>query len=271
MTKRIALPFLFALALFAVPTVAQAQRRSPLADAPAIRKRVELRETRLELGAGLASSINQTFYHGLMADVRLGFHITDWLSISGMGAFGVADISTGFRDRLIESLGSKGPTDTRSPSEADTNATLNKPSMILAGQAEITPFTGKYSLFGKLFAHYDFYLFGGAALMNLTAVNSGGRVCTDTAMKGGCVVTGMKPGATFGVGIHSFFNNFLALNVEFRDVFVKDNPAGRNVNGDRDSSDASDLVDNKDLTWLSHFMAIFALTVYLPSTASISP
>lgn len=273
MLKRLALPFLFALTL-AIPTAAQAQRRSPLADAPAIRKRVELRETRLELGAAMGSTINQTFYHGLMVNLRAGFHFTDWLSISAMGGFNVTSLGTGFHDRLIEALPAEQvprPTpDFRAPSDSQANSGINKASMVLAGQLELTPFTGKYSLFGKLFAHYDFYLFGGATAVNLVAANSGAPVCSDTAAKFTCVVTGMKFGGTFGGGFHSFFNDFLALHVELRDVLIKDNPAGRNVNGDKNEL-SEDLVDNQDLTWTSHLMASIGLTVYLPSTASISP
>jgi outer membrane beta-barrel protein len=271
MLKRIVVPFLFGLAL-AIPSAAHAQRRSPLADAPAIRKRVELRQTRLELGAGVGSTVNETFYHGLLANVRLGFHITDWLSVSGMGAFSVATVATGFHGRLEETLPTtqtQAPTpDFRAPSDATANSGMNKQSLVLALQAELTPFTGKYAMFGKLFAHYDFYLFGGGAFVNLAAVNSGAATCADSqansqASNDTCVVTGMKPGATFGLGFHSFFNDFFALGVELRDVLIKDNPAGRDVNGDMKA-------DNKDLSWTSHLMAMLALTVYLPATPSIS-
>ena len=78
------------------------------------------------------------------------------------------------------------------------------------------------------------------------------------------MVTGMKIGGTSGAGFHSFFNNFLALNVELRDVLIKDNPAGRDVNGDQN-------VNNGDLTWTSHLMATLGLTLYFPTTAGISP
>jgi len=269
MMKRIALPFLFALTLFTLPSIANAQRRSPLADAPAIRKRVELRQTRLEFGAGMGTSVNQTFYHGLTVNVRLGFHLTDWLSISGVGGFGVSSLSTGFRERLIDSLqpaNPPNPSDSRAPSPGDANSSLNKTAFFLAGQAELTPFTGKYSMFGKLFAHYDFYVFGGAAAMNFAAANSGGApACTDTpANDKRCTLTGMQIGGTGGIGFHSFFNDFVALNVELRDIVVKDNPAGRDVDGDMNA-------DKGDLTWTHHVMAMFGLTLYLPSTASISP
>jgi outer membrane beta-barrel protein len=268
MMKRIAVPFLAALTTMVLPVIAHAQRRSPLADAPAIRKRVELRETRLEFGAGFGTTVNQTFYHGMTVNVRLGFHLTDWLSISGVGGFGVSSLSTGFRDRLIQSLGSRdpdNPADERAPSPATANAGLNKTKFFLAGQAELTPFTGKYSMFGKLFAHYDFYLFGGVAAMNFAAANAGAPACTSTgAPDDVCVASGMQLGGTFGGGFHSFFNDYLALNIELRDILVKDNPAGRDVNGDTD-------VDKGDLTWTSHYMAIFGVTIYLPTTASISP
>ena len=74
------------MAVTAVPLAAQAQRKSPLADAPAIRKRYELRASRLELGAGFGSTINQDFYHTLFLNLKLGFHINDWLAISGLAA-----------------------------------------------------------------------------------------------------------------------------------------------------------------------------------------
>jgi outer membrane beta-barrel protein len=272
MMKRLALPFLFALTVTiptVMPSVAHAQRRSPLADAPAIRKRVELRETRFELGAGVASTINQTFYHGLMANVRLGFHITDWLAISGMGAFNVSTFSTGFHDRLLDALPTTAAPrpmpDFRAPSDSTANSGLNKQSVIAAAQLELTPFTGKYAIFGALFAHYDFYVFAGGAGVNLAAVNGGASACTDTPNPNAvCVATGFKPGGTFGGGFHSFFNNFLALNLELRDILIKDNPAGRDVNGDTN-------VDNGDLTWTSHLMVSLGLTVYFPTTADISP
>jgi outer membrane beta-barrel protein len=275
MMKRIALSFLFALTLLAVPTLAHAQHKSPLADAPAIRKRVELRSTRLELTAGLGTTINETFYHGVLGNVKLGFHFTDWLSISAIAAFNVSSLSTGFNDQLHSAL----PTtmDFKTPSQDQAKLGMNKMSLILGGQVELTPFTGKYSLFGKFFAHYDFYLFGGPALVNLAAVNSGGQKCSDgnapnldgtpnNASGAGavCVVTGSQIGATYGAGFHTFFNNFLALNVELRDITFKDNPAGRDVNGDT-------FTNNGDLTWTSHLMATIGLTLYLPATADISP
>src|SRR5215831_13925391 len=109
------LPLLIGLSVTLLPLAAQAQRKSPLADAPAIRKRLELRDSRLEFGAGLGSTLNQDFYHTAFVNLKLGFHITDWLSISGFADFAVANISTGFRDRVLETLPGSPGTVSREP------------------------------------------------------------------------------------------------------------------------------------------------------------
>src|SRR5207253_587965 len=151
--------------VLATPLAAHAQRKSPLADAPAIRKRLELRSTRFELGAGGATTLGQDFYHSIFVDVKLGFHIVDWLSLSVFGGFAVASPSTGFRDQVVGSLDTAQ--DGRAPSRSEASQSMNKISQMFGGQLELTPFTGKYSLFGKLFAHYDLYTFVGPGFLNL--------------------------------------------------------------------------------------------------------
>lgn len=271
---RNAFPFLFALTVFlASPIAAQAQRRSPLADAPAIRKRVELRQNRFELGAGFGSTVNETFYHGLLADVHLGYHITDWLAISVLGTFNVSTVATGFNDQLGSKLGDPAG---RTPGKSDARGGMNKSSTIFGGRAELTPFTGKFSLFGSLFAHYDFSVFAGGALVNLAAVTptAGIVACKanpdDTTST--CVASGSQVGGLGGLAFHSFFNDFVALSVELRDVVYKDNPAGRGVvvTGTT-TGNGQPQVSNKDLSWSSHVMAILGVTVFFPTTASISP
>src|SRR5262245_54688415 len=88
------------LAVVLVPHAASARRRGPLADAPAIRKRLELRSSRLEFGAGAATTMNQDFFHTVMAQLKLGFHFSDFLSVSGIAGFAVANMETGFQTRL---------------------------------------------------------------------------------------------------------------------------------------------------------------------------
>jgi outer membrane beta-barrel protein len=266
---------LVALATLGAPLAAQAQRKSPLADAPAIRKRFELRQTRLELGAGAGTTINQDFFHTVLINVRLAFHITDWLSLAGFGSFGVAQIATGFQDKLTGSL--SDPTNSnalREPTPMQAKASMQQISNILGAQLEFTPFTGKFALFGKLFAAYDLYAFVGGAGITVKTAGAVGRTCdqaapmsTQTAPNAlaySCEVSGLKPGPTFGIGVHTFFGQFVALDVELRDVMAQLNPSGRDVNGDG-------VADNSDLTWTHTYVLGANLVLYLPTAAKISP
>ena len=100
-----------------------------------------------------------------LVNVRLAFHITDWLAIAGFGDFGVAQVSTGFQGKLTgrstDMGGHRAARADASPGEGQPAADLEHPGR----QLEFTPFTGKYSLFGKLFAAYDFYGFVGPGFM----------------------------------------------------------------------------------------------------------
>jgi outer membrane beta-barrel protein len=264
------LSLLIAVAVTAVPLAAQAQRKSPLADAPAIRKRYELRASRLEIGAGFGSTINQDFYHTVFLNLKLGFHFNDWLAVSAFGGFAVANIATTFQSDLLKTLGGT-PATPFEPTRTDALNSMQKINNILGGQLEFTPFTGKYSLAGWLFANYDFYGFGGAGVITVTPTNAGIPACSasnsaDSKVSGAayyCGVSGSKFAATYGLGLHSYFNHWMALNVELRDMLAKLNPSGRDTNGDLHATTA-------DLTWTHTFIVSANLVFYLPSTPSIS-
>ena len=252
------------LAVAMAPATAHAQRKSPLEDAPAIRKRLELRDTRFEAGVGFGSTINQDFYHTLMLDVRLGFHLTDWMSIAAVGAFAVDNMATGFQDRVLGTLPKMPSGIVREPTQAAAVATMSKIDQVLMAQAEFTPFTGKYSLFGKIFAHYDFYVFAGGGAMKVEPTNTTAPGCGSAAATGSsCGVSGYKPGFEGGLGLHTFFNQWVGLNVEVRDFYAHINPSGRDVNGDG-------IANSADETWGSTYMATANLVIFLPSTAAIS-
>jgi outer membrane beta-barrel protein len=260
MTKRIS--FVVAVAV-ALPTVAaQAQeRKSPLADAPAIRKRVELRDKRFEIGVGGAASMGQDFYHAVMIGGRLGFHLTDWLSIAAVGAFNLTPtMATSFQERLVGALEGVMPNRDRTPTQEQALAGMNRIGEVFAGQVELVPFTGKFGLFSKLFMHYDFYAFGGPGFVNFKAETECPGMATALAS---CAVTGMKLGANFGLGMHLFATDFFAINIELRDLLVRNNPAGRDENGDM-------FADEHDLSWDSNYILSLNLTFFLPGRPPIS-
>jgi len=59
--------------------------QEPLTDAPAIRKRLELRDKRFEFGVGAGVSIGQDFYNALMITPRMAYHFTDWIALGVVG------------------------------------------------------------------------------------------------------------------------------------------------------------------------------------------
>jgi outer membrane beta-barrel protein len=268
------LAFFIALAVTAVPLAAQAQRKSPLADAPAIRKRYELRSTRFEIGAGFGSTINQDFYHTLFFNLKAGFHLTDMFSIAAFGSFAVANVATTYQNNITSTLGDNPPIASE-PAKQTAIDSMQKINNMLGAQIEFAPVAGKYSLFGKLFANYDFYIFAGPGLISVaptgnipgceaTNPNAGTPPTMNPPTAYYCGVSGTKFGANFGLGLHSYFNHWMALNVELRDILAKLNPSGRDTNVDLQAN-------NSDLTW-THTISLAAnLVFYLPATPSISP
>jgi len=251
----------FAIALaVSLPMAAQAQeRKSPLADAPAVRRRVELRDKRFEIGVGAGATMGQDFYHAVMINGRLGFHLTDWLALAGWGGFNLTpNFKTSFHEKLDSALPTKAMMD-RTPTIDEATAGMNHIGEVFALQAELVPFTGKFGLFSGLFMSYDFYAFGGPGFVDFKADTA----CADD-MQRTCAVTGFKVGANFGLGMHMFANDYFALNFELRDILVQNDPAGRDTNGDG-------FANSRDLSWDSNYMLSLNLMFFLPGRATISP
>lgn len=261
--KKSLLAFALASATLA-PSLAAAQeladRKSPLADAPAVRLRQELRAQRFELGAGLGSSLAADFYNAVLVNARMAYHLSDWLAIGAtFGQNLTPDYKTGLTEELVGSLEQRAPDD-RGPEAEEALGGMNKMSQVLTLQAEIVPITGKFSLFGKWFADYDLYALAGVGAMNFTA---SGDTC-DTPMAGDtCPDVGMKVGGALGFGVHTFINRFLALNFEVKDLIVSTNRAGRDVNADT-------FVDDKDNELTNNWVLALNLNVFFPTLPKIS-
>ena len=242
-------------------TAAEAERKSPLADAPAIRRRTELRSGRFELGAGVGITPGQDFYTAVLAQLKLSYHFNDWLSIGAFGGFNLTPtMSTSFNDELIGKLNATKEAN-RAPTQQEALNGMNRIGQVVGLQAEIAPFTGKLSLFGKLFASYDIYVFGGVGFINF---QSEGEACDGPKVQGkSCPVVGFKVGPNFGAGLHAFANDFVAINLEFRDIMIRHNPAGRDTTGDGYANDF-------DNAWDSNFMLGLNVTFFLPTIPGVT-
>ena len=73
----------------------------------------------------------------------------------------------------------------------------------------------------------------------------------------------MKIGANFGIGMRTYFNDFITMNLEARDILIRNNPSGRDESGDR-------IADGEDLSWDSNYMVSLSFTFFLPPTARVS-
>ena len=131
----------------AVPLAAQAQRKSPLADAPAIRKRFELRATRLEIGAGFGLDDQPGLLsHAVIVNVRLAFHITDWLAIAGLRRLRASPTSRpASRAASSDSLDPHGqPNVPREPTQDEAQAArCRRSTSILGAQLEFDAVHGQ--------------------------------------------------------------------------------------------------------------------------------
>jgi len=274
--------FLLAFSMISVQSTeaeAAKKRRSPLTNAPAIRKRLELRSQRFEIGVGSGVSIGQDFYNALLVMPRMSYHFTDWIALGVFGGFNVtpewkstfnADLQTALP--APDASNAQKSTDAKSPTIAQATATMNKIGYLAGAQIEFLPLAGKLALFSEAFMYFDLYIFGGAGVVNLISKGSLPGECNDSNISEGdrlyysCnakAEVGIKPAINAGLGAHAFLNNYLALGLEIRDFIYRNNSAGRDVNGDR-------VVDTHDLEWTNNWIFSVNLQLFMPFTARTS-
>jgi outer membrane beta-barrel protein len=248
------------------PNVARAERKNPLEGQPAIRHRVELRYLRFEA--------TPFFGFSFLEDFNLQYHIFDWFGIGGEFGGG-GSLQTGVADEILRTLPDTfDPNRPGLPTRDLAQKAMNKTQWMAALQGEFTPITGKLAAFGKLFVNYDFYVYGGVGFIN--RVNGlGAEFNKDTVQnckmmnastgQPGCfgMNTGMAIGPSFGGGVHLFFNQWMAFNAEFRDVIIRDNAAGRDLDGDG-------LLTTDDAQTGAKYFFTFGFAFYLPTHADVS-
>jgi outer membrane beta-barrel protein len=259
---------LFLGTIIFLPAVAEAakERKSPLTNAPVIRRRLELRDKRFEIGVGAGVTIGQDFYNALLVMPKLAFHFNDWISLAGVGGFNVYPAwKSSFNQDVNSALPATGDSTIKSPYKAEAAWQMNRIGYVLAGQIEFIPLSGKIALLSSLFSYFDFYVLGGAGVVNLTG--SGARVpegadCPESGCNG-------KPTKTTqltinaGLGVHAFVARWLALNIELHDFIYKNNASGRDVNGDK-------AVDNRDLEWSNNWVCSLNFQLFMPFKPRIS-
>jgi outer membrane beta-barrel protein len=271
---------LFLGALISLPTVASAEkeRKSPLTDAPVIRRRLELRDKRFEIGAGAGVTIGQDFYNALLVQPKLAYHITDWLSLAALGGF---NLTPGWKSSFHKDLNGALPPEPdpntgietaslKTPYADEAPHTMNRISYFFIGQIEFIPLAGKIALLSSLFSYFDFYILGGAGVVSLAGTGAAAPTCPPPPTTNphpchppGAVYTKTELAFSGGLGAHAFLNRWLALNLEFHDLIYKNNASGRDVNGDK-------LADSRDLQWMNNYIFSLNFQVFMPFKTKIS-
>jgi len=280
-------------AIMAMPVVANAQgdgttekaedpkapkrqfvKRNPLDGQPPVRHRKLLVKKRFEVALAFESSVNADFMHTPSFGLKLEYHLSDMLSIGGVGFFGVP-LQTGLADRIIETLPQGEDDADPTPSQRQFEEHLNKMPVHAGAYATLTPWYGKLAAFGRFFVHFDFYFSGGLAVAQLsneccsftTDPNPGG---TDTEPPDDdpnddpAVNDGLKLGLYLGGGIHVFINDWIALDLTVRDYLFSDNPSGLDF-------DADLAVTGDDNRFLNHLFLGVGVSFLLPTKVKRTP
>ena len=267
---------LFLGGLVCLPTMARAEkeRKSPLTDAPVIRKRLELRDKRFEMGVGAGVSIGQDFTNALLIMPKLAYHFNDWLALAAVGGF---NLTPGWKSTFNNDIHGKLPNDAltmpyKSPYPDEALWEMNRIGYTLLGQVEFIPLSGKIALLSSLFSYFDFYVLLGGGVVNLTTSNAPKPACLTDATKPcqGKPFTATEVAGNAGAGVHAFVHHGVAINLEIRDLIYKNNASGRNVNGDKDPVTGNNIVNNSDLEWTNNWIFSLNVQFFLPWKAKIS-
>ncbi|MCP4196076.1 MAG: hypothetical protein GY762_02910 [Proteobacteria bacterium] len=253
----------------ALPTPVQAQEillEGPLAGAPAVRKVKQFRKLRFSVGPQIAYTFLSSYMHVMLVGGRAEFNITDWLGV-GLVGYGAVNFPNKLTNYLSDSVNAAGgdtiPTDSNWPSYTgadnfEDQVALMK-GMYLA-QVNFIPFRGKMSMFNKVFVAIDGAIFIGGGIVHFEE-----REACDGSQKknghfnDGCGNYDYDPndpedelgfketgntdfiaptrvdqitGAfTWGIGVMAYFNDWFAVNLEFRMTPFKWNAGGTDEAG----------------------------------------
>lgn len=247
------------LTLASAASNAWAKKADPLAGKPAVRHRRELRSGRFEFGPTVSSTLGRSYRQAAMVGGKAQFHFTSYLALGVEFQYGL-NYDTG----LVSEIEA-----TYSRDQSGFEERRNRLSDIqAAGDARLvfTPFSGKLAIFSALFLAYDFYVFGGFGMGLLK--NNTEESTVDDANEG------FRPGVAWGVGVHLFANNFVAIGLELKDLIFEDNETGGDLTRGLSSDDPAQppfgpaRADDKSFT--NHFFVGLSATFLLPASIKIT-
>jgi hypothetical protein len=283
---RVVLVVLAALVVLADGTPVHAQEiqlTGPLAGAPAVRRLRLHREGRFDIAGHVSFTLLDEYRRTIMPGLRATYHFFDWLGVGLFGGYGVqynAALADELQDKAVDGRDCEDPANRdglackRSAvsvcrgADCLSDKQLGRFQWMVAPQAIVVPFRGKFSVFGALFIDADISVFAGLAIVGLQER----KECT----VGECSVDGsfelesrVVPAPTFGLGFTFYPVEFLSFGAEFRGTPFSWNTSGFDV-ASEDDDFPDDAVDSNDRTLRFNPMLSVFVSAQLPTKVKIS-
>lgn len=226
-----ALVALSCLLLFSTTVTAEERAQTGYGDQiHVIQPKPVLQKGRFDLTPRLGVTVNDAVFRNVMVGATGHFHFTERVYAGGLFQW----------YGLTQFIG--GETQTYNDVNAQTTALVDAPYLNWAAGAEVgfVPLFGKFALFNRGIIFYDVSLTAGAVFANAASIASP-------------LLQESNVGGTMSLTTRFFMNDWMALNLEFRDVLYQARLSG--VSG----------------TTLSHSVtASLGLSLYLPTTFEYS-
>ncbi len=161
---------------------------------------------RLEVTPTFDLSLNDAFFTKYFGGVKVGYHLSEFLSIHGQLAGGTA-VRTGSAVVCPVNSGC-GPA-----SAVQLSQVPGKLKMLVGGEIAFSPVYGKLNVFGEKVAHFDFSILGGADWISYSKVLD----ATEANATGGAAPTATTLGGHLGLGARLFVSQAVAVRLEVKD------------------------------------------------------
>ena len=253
--------------------------------------------------------------HNFLLGARLEFNIFEWLSVGAVGYYSI-NAATKLTQHISasEDIGGQPttPSESNFPSYSGANNFENQVALLKGmylAQLSVIPLRGKLAMFEKLFVAIDGYIFLGGGIVHLnerkhcasedtdgdgTNDQCGDLSQIDDGSGYGTVSRVSRVTGTFtlGVGFMAYFNEWFALNLEYRLAPFKWNEGGTDESGKAgkqwklsenddgtvswspDSRSAGDYpdgnIDKKDRIWNSNQSIAIGFIFYFPFEPKIT-
>ena len=239
------------LSLMLLSSVAAAQRKNPLDEQPAVRRRLLYLPGRFEVAPSMGMTFLQDFKHAVLFGMKAEYHIPwcfgakhfkECLSVGASVHASAPALAwdTELTREIKSTLGTEFDQPEINPAptkKAMDDAVSHVMLLAVAPYIAYTPWLGKMSLLGQVFFNFDFYVMAGLGMAYFQAGNIekySGDLQLDVQEKNG----GMRFGPAFGVGARFYILKWLAIQFDFRDIYLSRKLGqGRNSAGfDRNGS-----------------------------------